>query len=264
MRVRVLPYKIGSQSAKLIAQGLGVLRCNPLNTRFRPRREDIVINWGCSYFAIYNNRLDRPYDCIYINDPMTVGLAKDKRRALGAMEQLGVSVIPFTQDKEQAIQWIEEGSYVYERHTLYGHGGSGIRVVHSVGDLTAGTSVQLYTKGIPIRREYRVHVFDGKVIEHVQKRKRLDTDPNLVSDYIRNHTQGWVFVKNGFDYLSEVEEQAIKAVQALGLDFGAVDVITEKHTGDVYVLEVNTACGFDPNGSTLRKYITAFKEKIGV
>ena len=256
MRVRVLPYKIGSQSAKLIAQGLGVLRCNPLNTRFRPRLDDVVINWGCST-ELYPRAL-------YVNYPFAVRRATNKIDALSYMEYARVSVIPFTQNKEQAIQWIEEGSYVYERHTLTGHGGSGIRVVHSVDDLTVGTSVQLYTKGISIRREYRIHVFDGKVIEHVQKRKRLDADTNSVSDYIRNHTQGWVFVKNGFDYLPEVEEQAIKAVQALGLDFGAVDVITEKHTGNVYVLEVNTACGFDPNGSTLQKYIVAFKERLGL
>lgn len=257
MRVRVLPYKIGSQSAKLIAQGLGALRCNPLRTSFRPRIGDVLINWGCSYNPF-------PYPITMLNKYSAVAIASNKIKALAWMDREGVSIIPFTQDKEQAIQWIEEGSYIYERHTLHGHGGSGIRVVHSVDDLTVGTSVQLYTKGIPIRREYRVHVFDGKVIEHVQKRRRLDANPNTVSDYVRNHTQGWVFVKNGFDYLPEVEEQAINAVQALGLDFGAVDVITEKHTGNVYVLEVNTACGFDPNGSTLQKYITAFKEKIGV
>lgn len=264
MRVRVLPYKIGSQSAKLIAQGLGVLRCNPLNTRFRPRLDDIIINWGCSCHPRPWWNSIQTYWHKTINNHEKVAIAADKYAALERMQEDNVSVIPFTQDKEQAIQWIEEGSYIYERHTLFGHGGSGIRVVHSVDDLTAGTSVQLYTKGIPIRREYRIHVFDGKVIEHVQKRRRLDADPNTVSDYIRNHTQGWVFVKNGFDYIPEVEEQAIKAVQALGLDFGAVDVITEKRTGSVYVLEVNTACGFDPNGSTLQKYITAFKERLGI
>lgn len=262
MRVRVLPYKIGSQSAKLIAQGLGVLRCNPLHTRFRPKYDDLILNWGCSFYPFIENA--RSYYPLFLNHPDFVREAANKVDALIKMEQQQVSIIPFTSDKELAIRWIEEGSYVYERHTLTGHGGSGIRVVHSVDNLTAGTSVQLYTKGIPIRREYRVHVFDGKVIKHVQKRRRLDADPNTISNFIRNHTQGWVFVKNGFDYLPEVEEQAIKAVKALGLDFGAVDVITEKHTGNVYVLEVNTACGFDPNGSTLQKYITAFKEKIGV
>lgn len=254
MRIRLLPYKIGSQSAKLIARGLGVLRCNPLNTRFRPRVCDVIINWGCSYNP-YN------YSVTMINQFTSVAKASDKIVALSTLEAAGVSVIPFTLHKQQATQWLEEGNYIYERHTIKGHGGSGIRVIHSIDDLTTGTSVPLYSKGIPIRREYRIHIFDGKVIEHVQKRRRLD-DPNNVSDYIRNHQQGWVFVKNGFDYLPEVEEQAIKAVKALGLDFGAVDVITEKLTGNVYVLEVNTACGFDPNGSTLQKYITAFKERL--
>lgn len=254
MRIRILPYKIASKSAKVLAQSLGVLRCNPLNTRFRPRGNDLIINWGSSYWPFTAGKV--------LNKPINVRFAANKITALGLMRDAEVSVIPFTLHKPEAVAWLEGGSYVYERHTIYGHGGSGICVVHSVADLTTGTGVELYTKGISIRREYRVHVFNGEVIDHVQKRRRLDADTNSVSEYIRNHTQGWIFVREGFDKLVEVEEQAIKAVKALGLDFGAVDIIVEKRTGSCFVLEVNTAMGMDAGSTTLARYTNAFNRYL--
>jgi D-alanine-D-alanine ligase-like ATP-grasp enzyme len=53
------------------------------------------------------------------------------------------------------------------------------------------------------------------------------------------------------------------AVNHLGLDFGAVDMIYNAKRNTYYVLEVNTACGLA--GETLNKYVevfTMFGEKI--
>ena len=43
---KVLPYQKGSQSAKLLAQGLGVKRINLRNTSLRHPENLIVFNWG--------------------------------------------------------------------------------------------------------------------------------------------------------------------------------------------------------------------------
>ena len=255
MRVRIVPYKIGSQSAKLLAQELGYLRCNPLATRFKPRFDDLIINWGYSGWPFNTRGIVRGK---ILNHPEDVRVASNKVSSLRAMDTEGVSVVPFTTDYTQAKRWFEEDEnvYVYERHTTNGHGGAGITICHSPDLLTR--DCKLYTKGIPIRREYRVHVFNRKVIDHIQKRKRLDApDTNA---FIRNHTNGWVFVREGFDRLEEVERQAIAAVKALGLDFGAVDIIVEKYTGNTFVLEVNTAPGI--MGTTLQAYVDAIKEYI--
>jgi glutathione synthase/RimK-type ligase-like ATP-grasp enzyme len=51
---------------------------------------------------------------------------------------------------------------------------------------------------------------------------------------------------------------AVHCVSALGLDFGAVDVIENKKGS--WILEVNTAPGLE--GQTLEVYRSAFEQKI--
>ena len=91
------------------------------------------------------------------------------------------------------------------------------------------------SKFIDKTNEYRVFVFKGKAFAVAEK---IPEDRDLIA---------WNFCE-GADYgnvrwgnwnLPCVNE-SIKACEALGLDFGAVDVILSPE-GDPYVLEVNTA-----------------------
>ena len=54
--------------------------------------------------------------------------------------------------------------------------------------------------------------------------------------------------------------EATKAVAALGLDFGAVDVIYNEKYGRAYVLEVNTAPGLGEGIAIM--YARVFMEKL--
>ena len=56
-------------------------------------------------------------------------------------------------------------------------------------------------------------------------------------------------------------EEAEEAVLALGLDFGAVDLVLCKDTGLPYVLEVNTAPGLH-SPTVLAAYVEAIKEML--
>jgi hypothetical protein len=93
------------------------------------------------------------------------------------------------------------------------------------------------------KKEYRVHSFCGQTVRIQQKRRKRGVEQN---DAIRNLANGWVFcnIKNSeWCTLPEgLSALGVKAVQALGLDFGAADIIQDKH-GKLYVLEVNTAPG---------------------
>lgn len=93
-----------------------------------------------------------------------------------------------------------------------------------------------------------MHVLGGVAAVVQQKRRRngilQDTDQSL----IRNYDNGWVFATQNVVYSSStiedsVKQQAIAAVQALGLDFGAVDICVNLEGSKAYVLEVNTAPG---------------------
>jgi glutathione synthase/RimK-type ligase-like ATP-grasp enzyme len=59
---------------------------------------------------------------------------------------------------------------------------------------------------------------------------------------------------------AEALDIAVKAVAALGLDFGAVDVAWNEHYNKCVVFEVNTAPGL--YGHTLDVYVNAIKEML--
>ena len=70
-----------------------------------------------------------------------------------------------------------------------------------------------------------------------------------------------MFAIKDVDASEHTKTTAIKAVQALGLDFGGVDIV-ETPDGTGYVIEVNTACGL--HGTTITKYCEAINKYVGV
>lgn len=99
--------------------------------------------------------------------------------------------------------------------------------------------------------EYRVHIFKGRSIRISEKAWDEDDEPM----YRKSYTT----VKPGPDApIKALRKAARAAVRALGLDFGAVDIIT--NDDGVYVLEVNAAPGL--GGSMPRVYAKTFKRWI--
>jgi glutathione synthase/RimK-type ligase-like ATP-grasp enzyme len=113
--------------------------------------------------------------------------------------------------------------------------------------------IDFFSRYIPNRREYRLHVFRDKVIR-VQG-KYLDHPEQHTNQYIKNHEQGFRFRAPRNQLRPERTEMAIKAVQAVGLDFGAVDVLIGED-GLTYVLEVNSAPACSPR--TAACYVAEF------
>ena len=88
--------------------------------------------------------------------------------------------------------------------------------------------------------EFRVHVFNNKVL-CVTIKKPENEDMNI-HDYLAwNH--GFGFVQNEFKnvfYNEILGKISVDALEAIGYNFGAVDIIVDKY-GVPYVLEVNSA-----------------------
>jgi D-alanine-D-alanine ligase-like ATP-grasp enzyme len=101
-----------------------------------------------------------------------------------------------------------------------------------------------------------VHVFKGKMIHKQRKARRLDVPDEEVNWKVRNHDNGFIFQIEDFDMPEDCAVQSIAAVEALGLHFGAVDVVYNAKEQRAYVLEVNSAPGL--SGTTLDKYVEAF------
>lgn len=237
----------------------------------------VILCWGnSSELALHQSNL-------YLNTPEAIGKATNKKTFFAAIEEHNeemeaeiedadeddegywserlVSTVLNTTSIAEARRWFSESSdtIVYCRTSLQGHSGQGIVVANNADELV---QAPLYTKGITgARREYRVHVYDGKVLFGQVKRRREGTE---VNEDVRNLDGGWVFGVNNVVLSSEVSRNAIMAVKALGLTFGAVDIIAKGRAGQEttsFVLEVNTAPG-QQGDTTLSKYSNAIFNSI--
>lgn len=258
IRLGILPYGVSESCRELkaalnqaFAEVVGVTpRMIKLeNSIFRGRPADVIINYGnrSAPAAIFGQ-------ANVLNPQSSLNNAANKLTALGLMQNAGVSVIPFTANRAVAQGWVANGDVVYSRATLNGHSGEGIDV-HSrdeEGGVPELPRTPLYTKAITgQRREWRVHVFKG-VITYVQVKRRANgyQDNSNYREDVRNHHTGWIYATENINPTDAVLRNAVNAVVALGLDFGAVDIISQR--SDAYVLEVNTAPGL--TGTTLEVF----------
>jgi len=250
-KYKIYSYNIGSESARSLAQGLSCLRIKPQGTyKYYPNHT--IINWGNSELPSWDKGLTK-----YLNEPLSVGYASNKIYTLQLLRDKDISCPIFFTNKEELIQYtvgLSEFPLVYCRTKISGHSGEGIVLANNVSELVYAP---LYTIGIKIKREYRIHVFKDKVICCAKKTHKDGERPN---NLIRNLDNGWVFKQEGIEVPENVQEVAIEAIEALGLDFGAVDIIIDKDLNP-FVLEVNTACGLK-NEKTLSSYVTAFSEYL--
>ncbi len=232
-----------SNGAKELSKLPGFKRCR---TGKFIKPIDIVINWGCST-ADLGHVADQ-----VLNVPLQVSRATNKLTAFALMKVGNVQTVEWCKpdDHETLAEWQAKESVIIGRQKLTGHSGDGIIIIDK------GEALQpalLYTRYIFKEREYRVHVVDGKVID-TQKKIR-DPDRVPTSWKVRSHENGFIFARNGIEHSDNRDGLAVAAVHALGLDFGAVDIIEDKH-GKFYVLEVNTAPGLE--GQTIINYGEAF------
>ncbi len=247
--LKILPYKIGSESAKAIARELQVGRIR-LGQHTRPITQNLVINWGCSNI----NRSIRKL----LNRPEAVALASNKLKTFETLHAAGVSVPEWSITREDAEGWLDRGFKVFCRHKLSGHNGEGIEVIRP--EDTRLPRCPLYVKHVKKDKEYRVHVFNNRVIDITEKRRRSGVERTEYNGLIRNLENGWVFCRDNVHPIDIVRTESIRAVRTLGLDFGAVDIVVDRQ-GRVFILEINTAPGLQ--GTTLDRYIEAIRNHVG-
>lgn len=246
MRVFVYPYKVGSDSARKMADGLEGTILYP-NSPYTPRPTDLVINWGNAKKPVWNHTIPK-----FLNPLGSVSISSNKLSSFNKFKENNVSCPDFSTKKEDALSWLKT-SGVFARTVLNGHSGEGI--ISVAKGATELPDAPLYVKYKPKNKEYRVHVCQGEVID-VQEKRRRTNFTEKVNNQIRSFKNGWVFCREDVVVGSGLMNEANKAVKALGLDFGAVDIIYNGHEDKYYVLEVNTAPGME--GETMFTYVCSF------
>lgn len=260
----IYPYRAGSRSASALSHALGGRVLKTEGSKFVPGKYRRVINWGSS---------SCPWDCL--NGDNYVAIAGNKLsffQYVTGSESPGNDLPRFPQwttSREVAQGWLGGSNQhttgfrctaVVARQTLTGHSGAGIVITEKGGEVPAAP---LYVEYVPKDAEYRIHVFNGEVID-VQRKVRNPTEEPR--DWrVRSHDNGFIFTRSTADGRRhadicppDVVQQAQKALASSGLTFGGVDVIWNKKREKAYVLEINTACGLE--GDTPRIYADAIRK----
>lgn len=241
--VLVRPPARPSNGALTLRRSLGAV-ARSARVEAVPRQYKMVINWGNSAPLTV-----RPGVRV-LNKPEAIRSAVNKLTALRLLQAAGVRVPTFQTERP-----VVDGAVWFARTNLYGSGGDGIVAIRR-GDQVP--DAPLYVRYIPKLDEYRLHVVNNKVI-FAQKKKRVNgAEQTKDQKLIRNHANGWVFCPVEVDSLTqEMRDAAVNSVTAVGLSFGAVDLLDGRDDRLSYTLEVNSACGLESPG-LIAAYTKAF------
>lgn len=251
-------YNQHSEGSKELAKAMNVPRIKHHGSTFKANSQKTILNWGASVEKFPEALLGAG---TIINHPTRVDLAADKIKTFRAFAAAGVRCPEFTTDLSVATAWLEEGDMVFARTQLRAHSGRGIVQMDPDHGDTWNVSAPLYVRYIKKQDEYRIHVCRGQVIDTQRKglKEEFKGQPD-VNFKVRNLANGFVYVRNDGRVVPQcVLDVGIAAVNSLGLDFGAADVIhnTKQGANGAYALEVNTAPGL--TGTTVTNYANALR-----
>ena len=251
LRPIIYPYKMQSKSARVLSKSLSDLRCKRVyeNGNYYQYNNHLIINWGNPRIPQWELNPN-----LIINSPDNVLIAQNKLLSLEKMNTK-VRIPKFTQSIEDAMRWIDNGRIVVARNLLRGYVGRGISLINNINSLF---ECPLYTRYVKKGAEYRVHIFGSTIIFIQQKKLRHGSIGNNFQ--VRNYDNGWIFCNKNINVPNDVLEQSILAIDALNLDFGAVDVGWNERYKKAFVYEVNTAPALE--GTTLELYSQTFRRLI--
>jgi hypothetical protein len=176
----------------------------------------------------------------------------NKVEQFGRFQQQQVSCPKFTTDRNRLDEL--ESKTIFARTLINSTNGRGI-VEFNLEDGGAVPQAPLYVAYVPKKAEYRFHVFGGQVIDVQEKRKKREFDADDRNTRVRNVNNGYVYCRDNVSPPAGAADLAVRAVDACGYKYGAVDLIYNEKRNQCYVLEVNSRPGL--MGTTLDKYADA-------
>lgn len=178
--------------------------------------------------------------------------AANKLQQLQKFKAAGILTPPFWEQLPTAAE-----DFPVLGRKLSHHGGLDIRLFLQPDDIKDFGPSDFYTRFVPRTTEYRTWIY---------RRRHLATYEKIRKGGFRRRSTVNANYKNGFAFQlvpSEsipdgIRDIASRCIDALGLDFGAVDIMRGQDQ-KLYVLEVNSAPGVEGEG---RQAIQALARKI--
>lgn len=256
--INIWTYNKASEGAKALSELTGYKRIKQQGSKYVANPNKLIINWGDSVNFPPEYRQAK-----VLNSPLVVGAVTNKLKFFQLMENTDVRIPEFTTIVDEALQWMNQDpkTIIVCRTVLTGHSGDGI-ILYTSEDRANGDRfprAPLYTKYVPKKHEFRVHFFDGEIIDVQQKRKRKDFEGEA-NFKVRNHQNGFVYCREDVVIPEDVKTQAENTIKACGLDFGAIDIIYNEKNREAYVLEINTAPGLE--GTSVESYAGAIRKFV--
>lgn len=291
-KVRIVPYKAGSKSARFIRDSLEhdnvklvkrdsttrrlVLPSNRVNGE-----NTLIVNWGASTVPNWwNGTVDKRVNWRLLNNFLTVGLMANKLYFFEMVKNSGFgNLVPeFYTNREDAQTVFDamdtgiESRYkiLMQRNVLTGHSGDGIIPLYADNPEHQLTSEgKLWVRYLPKQHEYRLHFFkkpDGITYDLFIQQKRKINDDGIKHSLIRSYQNGYIFAVNDIKYpngydLGSVFEKFKEFIELSGLDFGAIDIIYNHNQRRFYMLEINSAPGI-LGDSTQNFYLNNIEEHV--
>lgn len=232
-RLKVLYHRSTSDTAKNLARGLGIGY-----TKKSVANDICVIRWGSSTPC----RND-----LALQPNTAVRLAAHGLRSLQRLETREVPCVKVYTGIPPEDKFPVVGRAVHHR------AGQDIRVLNTIEDIVE--PARYYTKLRVAAKEFRVHVFDGKVLKMFRKVERRED----AHQKIKTSKRGWGYHRvDPTKYYKTGQRVAINAVEALGLHYGGVDLGVD--SDGYYVFEVNTGPAL--NTKTIKLYTERFREHL--
>lgn len=263
--VIILQDRISKTSKYSLRPALRARRITPFSRNIQPiPRGAVLVNFGATEIPAWVRQ-----DMVFLNSPDAIRDSANKYHTFVKLKEADVPTVRWTTSSDDVQKWLDKGHKILARHNLASSGGRGISIVVSGEQIP---KVPLYTRYFPKTHEFRVHVVGGEAVDVTEKklREELKEKRDAVS-LVRSHDNGWVHAHSDLsvsgDDLGTLSKLGVDAITAVGLDFGAVDILacldtnTPRRLTKAVVCEVNSAPGIE-NEVTKRAYASALNKLI--
>ena len=236
--LKVLYHRTTSVTAQNLARALGIGY-----TKSPGENEVVAIRWGSS--------VEHCND-IALNPPEAVELAADGLRSLEVLHESAVPSVQISRDPPE-----EDSVYPLIARGKINHiAGNDIEFVTCYEE-AINSGAKYFTHYRKADKELRVHVFNGEPLRVFRKVPR-ENDADMV---IKTSEHGWGYhITNHKKYYHRAQSIAVKAVEALGLNSGGVDMGWNEEDREYFVFEVNSGPAL--NSVTLEHYAEKFREYL--